>query len=147
MYYGSRFAPKQPTGARLAPVLPAGRTLAEALRDAPVVIRIRVVYDQAQRPRWTVEAWTARFEPYALDQAQQQRLFELWRGRWPSLNWWRPVQIDLRGGRVSAAPCPEDHGGLPDRDHTFGEPLPPVVADEHTPPYPWAIAEQSRRAA
>lgn len=147
MYYGSRFAPKQPTGARPAPVRPTGRTLAEALRDPAAVIRIRVVYDQAQRPRWVVDAWTARYEPYALDQAAQQRLFELWRGRWPSLNWWRPVQIDLRGGRVSAAPAVEDMGGIPSLDESFGEPLPPVMADERTPPYPWAVAEQLRRAA
>lgn len=150
MFYGSRFAPK-PTGAHAAPARPAGRTLAEALADPIAVLRIRVQYDQANRPRWVVDAWTAHFEPVALDTAAQQRLLEQWRQRFPALNYWRSHQIDVRGPRVvvGASPEPHEDGYIPSDQRTFGGYRQPVLADRWTPPLPWAAPEPitTRRAA
>jgi len=145
--YGSRFAPK-PTGARVgAAARPAGRTLAENLRDPAALLRIAVVWDQAGRPRWTVTAWTERFDTTPIDPATQQQLLTWLRETHPAVNWWLAHDYDLRTGRLGAAPGLLDAGFIPCDDRTFGEERPPVLADERTPAYPWAVAETLRRAA
>lgn len=146
MFYGSRFAPKS-TGARVAPVRPAGRTLAEALRDPAAVLRVTVRWDPSDRPVWSVQAWTDRYATVDLDQAAQQQLLAWLREIAPAVNFWRPVQYDLRTGQLGAAPAVEDDGGIPELDLSFGEPRPPVLADYTTPPLPFATPETTRRAA
>lgn len=142
----SHFA-RRPAAAPAA-VRPAVRTLAEALRDSAAVARITVAWDRSDRPIWTVEAWTDHYQPVALDQAAQARLFAQWREQFPAVNWWRAHQVDLRGpvAAVGAAPAVEDDGGIPELDHTFGEHRPPILTDHTTPQFPWPLAEMRRAA-
>lgn len=141
-----RFAhvrPVAPSGA----ARPAGRTLADALRDPAVVLQVTVAWDRADRPVWTVSAWTGRFEPIALDPVTRERLFTQWRERYPAIDWWRPHQVDLRTGAVGSAPGLGDDGYIPQDDLSFGTPRPPILADHQTPPLPFAAPEPARRAA
>jgi hypothetical protein len=144
-YAPSRFAPKPaaPTGADR----PRGRTLAEALRDPAAVLRVQVVWDRAERPRWTVTAWTDRYRRVDLDDAAQAQLFAWLRETHPAVNWWRPHQYDLERGILGAAPGLLDDGHIPEDDRSFGEYQPPILADDHTSPLPFSAHEPARRAA
>jgi hypothetical protein len=146
MYYGSRFAPK-PSGTRVVPVRPAGRTLAEALADAPVMLRIRTDRDRGGAPRWDVGAWTAAYAPAELDDAAQQQL-----GTWihqthPAVNLWIAHCYDLRTGQIGKAPEPGDTGFIPEDDASFGEWRPMALMSRWTPTLPFTAAKQARRAA
>jgi hypothetical protein len=123
-----------------------GRTLAEALADPAALLRVTVAWDQADRPRWTVAAWTDHYMQLTLAADTQQRLFADLRETHPAVNWWIAHQVDLDTGRIGAAPQLLDAGYIPQDDRSFGEPRPPVLVDHRTPTFPWPAAELRRAA-
>lgn len=123
-------------------------SVAEALDPADVVmLRVTCQRDQANGRRWTVVGYTHRHVEVRYDRDEQAELFAWLRDRHPGVDWHVAHQADLRpGGGIHAAPLAEDDGYLPEEDHSFGEPRPPVYSTAATSPLPFPATE-SRRAA